>query len=89
MTFKISVCLDFQIDQNPNTNGIPLNCDSSLRMSKDEGMQLNAQVKHFSHHESTNLFEVPHISLSKYTWYRPIRGTSLAITINSRAIIIF
>lgn len=58
MTFKISVCLDFKIDQNPNTNGIPLNCDSSLRMSKDEGMQLNAQVKHFSHHESTNLFEV-------------------------------
>lgn len=42
MTFKISLCLDFKIDQNPNTNGIPLNCDSSIRMSKDEGMQLTA-----------------------------------------------
>lgn len=44
MTFKISLCLDFKIDQNPNTNGIPLNCDcdSSIRMSKDKEMQLTA-----------------------------------------------
>lgn len=42
MTFKISLCLDFKIDQNPNTNGIPLNCDNSIRMSKDKEMQLTA-----------------------------------------------